>query len=182
MEIKTTILAKKQSINLSIAGFILMFMFGALAMILHAKFRLPLHLPGRHGLEFMLLLLIGKNITQLRFSGLAASMGVSSMLFVPFLGFKDPFMAAVFVLPGIAMDVIFYFFPKLNSKMWMQALVAGISYSIIPISRFIISDITGIIYGSLISGLLYPILTHFTFGFIGGLGGTSLVKVIRKKK
>lgn len=87
METKSTIITKKQSINLSIAGFIFMFMLGAFAMILHAKFRLPLHLPGRHGLEFMLLLLIGKNITQLRFSGLAASMGVSSMLFVPFLGF-----------------------------------------------------------------------------------------------
>lgn len=182
METKTTIITKKQSINLSIAGFILMFILGAFAMILHAKFRLPLHLPGRHGLEFMLLLLIGKNITQLRFSGLAASMGVSSMLFVPFLGFHDPFMAAVFVLPGIAMDVIFYFFPKLNSKIWMQAIVAGISYSIIPLSRFIISDITGIIYGSLIGGLFYPFLTHFIFGFIGGLGGTSLVKVLSKKK
>lgn len=91
-------------------------------------------------------------------------------------------MAAVFVLPGIAMDVIFYFFPKLNSKIWMQALVAGISYSIIPLSRFLISDITGIIYGSLIGGLLYPFLTHFIFGFIGGLGGTSLVKVLNKKK
>lgn len=182
METKTIITTQKQSLSISIAEFLLMFFLGAFAMVLHAKFRFPLNLPGRHGLEFMMLLLIGRNLTQLRFSGFASSLGVSAMLFVPFLGFHDPFMAAVFILPGIAIDIFYNAFPAQNKKIWMLALASGIAYSLIPISRMIISYFTGFVYESLITGLLFPVFTHFVFGFIGGLGGTALVKAFGKKK
>jgi hypothetical protein len=182
MELKSTLITQKQSIGLSIAEFLLMFLLGAMAIVLHARLRIPLHLPGRHGIEFMMLLLIGRNVTHFRFSGLYASLGIASMLFVPVLGFKDPFMMVVFILPGIAIDVFYNAFPKINKNIWMLALASGIAYALIPVSRMIISMFTGFMYESLLTGLMYPLFTHFSFGFIGGMGGTALVKAFRKKK
>jgi hypothetical protein len=67
-------------------------------------------------------------------------------------------------------------------RIWMLALASGIAYALIPVSRMIISMFTGFMYESLLTGLMYPLFTHFSFGFIGGMGGTALVKAFRKKK
>lgn len=182
MNSNTILSTDKQSIGISIAEFLLLFLLGAMAIVLHARLRIPLHLPGRHGIEFMMLLLIGRNVTHFRFSGLYSSLGVASMLMIPVLGFKDPFMLAIFILPGIAIDIFYNVFPRLNKKIWMLALASGFAYSLIPVSRLLISLFTGYMYESLLTGLLFPFFTHFAFGFIGGLGGTALVKVFKKNK
>jgi len=182
MDTNDKIFIQEKSISNNIAAFLLMFLLGAMAIVLHARLRIPLHLPGRHGIEFMMLLMIGRSLTQFRFSGLYASMGVASMLMIPVLGFKDPFMMVVFILPGIAIDVFYNVFPRLNKKIWMLALASGAAYALIPLSRMIISMFTGYFYTSLLSGLLFPFLTHFAFGFIGGLGGSALIKAFKKNK
>ena len=88
------------SISTKLEIFILLFL-GMTAIFAHARFRTPLHIPGHHGLEFMALLLIGRTMTKHKWGSVIFSMGVASLLFVPFLGFKDPFMALVFIIPGI---------------------------------------------------------------------------------
>ncbi|NVN95129.1 MAG: hypothetical protein HXX18_07600 [Bacteroidetes bacterium] len=178
----TTIASEKRSLSLTIAEFILLFLLGAMAIVLHARLRIPLRLPGRHGIEFMMLLLIGRNISKFRFASSFSSLGVASMLVIPMLGFKDPFMSVVFILPGIAIDSFYNVFPKINKNIWFLALAAGIAYALIPISRLLISLSTGFVYESLLGSFFYPLATHFVFGFIGGLGGSALVKAFNKKK
>jgi hypothetical protein len=177
-----TIAIQKRTFALTIAEFMLLFLLGATAIVLHSKLRIPLHLPGRHGIEFMLLLLIGRNISSFRFACSFSSLGVASMLVIPMLGFKDPYMSVVFILPGIATDLFYNAFPKINKNIWLLALAAGFAYALIPVSRLIISLSTGFMYESLLGGFLYPLATHFIFGFIGGLGGSALVKAFNKKK
>ncbi|MFZ4741479.1 MAG: hypothetical protein ACOYLE_09990 [Bacteroidales bacterium] len=177
-----TIAIQKRTFALTIAEFMLLFLLGATAIVLHSKLRIPLHLPGRHGIEFMLLLLIGRNISSFRFASSFSSFGVASMLVIPMLGFKDPFMLVIFILPGITIDLFYNTFPKINKNIWLLALAAGFAYALIPISRLIISLSTGFMYESFLGGFLYPLATHFVFGFIGGLGGTALVKAIKNRK
>ncbi len=174
------IASKNRSLSLTIAEFVLLFLLGAMAIVLHARLRIPLHLPGRHGIEFMMLLLIGRNISKFRFATSLSSLGVASMLVIPMLGFKDPFMSVVFILPGLAIDLFYNAFPKINKNIWFLALAAGIAYALIPISRLIISLSTGFMYESMLGGFVYPLATHFGFGFIGGLGGSALVKAVKK--
>jgi len=49
--------------------------FGLLAIILHAKLRSPLRLPGHHGLEFMALMIIGRNISRFSYASSISSIG-----------------------------------------------------------------------------------------------------------
>jgi hypothetical protein len=180
MNIKS--ISQKRSLALSIAEFIFLFLLGATAIVLHSKLRIPLHLPGRHGIEFMMLLLIGRSVSSFRYASSISTLGVSAMLVVPMLGFTDPFVAVNFILPGIAIDLCYNIFPKIHKNIWLLALSAGIAYALIPISRLLISLSTGYMYASFLGGFLYPLATHFGFGFIGGLGGSALVKAVSKRK
>jgi hypothetical protein len=182
MEIKSTTTVQKHSFALTIAEFILLFLLGSLAIVLHARLRIPLHLPGRHGIEFMMLLMIGRSISSFRFATSLSSLGVASMLVIPILGFKDPFMLGIFILPGIIIDLFYNNLPKIKNNIWLLALISGIAYAVIPVARLLISVSTGYLYESFLGGFMYPLAMHFLFGFIGGLGGSSLVKAVRRKR
>ncbi|MFZ4398990.1 MAG: hypothetical protein ACOYO1_03060 [Bacteroidales bacterium] len=173
---------QRKTFALTLAEFIFLFLLGAMAIVLHSRLRIPLHLPGRHGIEFMMLIIIGRSFSSFRFASSFSSLGVASMLIIPILGFKDPFVSIVFILPGFAVDLFYNSFPKFNKNIWALALASGFAYALIPVSRLVISLSTGYLYESFLGGFLYPLATHFIFGFIGGLGGSSLIKAFKKKK
>lgn len=158
---------------------VLLFLFGALAILAHSKLRIPLRIPGHHGLEFMLLMLIGRGLSEEKFASSIFSLGVASLIFIPGLGFKDPFMTMVYILPGIAMDFFYLTLVKSIRKDWVLALASGFSYALIPIFRVLISSLTGFIYPSLMGGIFYPIILHFIFGSVGGFLGYKISHSIK---
>jgi hypothetical protein len=129
---------------------------------------------------YMALLIGGKLLSKKPYASSLSSVGASLMLFVP-LGFHDPFMPLLYLLPGFITDLCFRFGLQWRTKLWLIALICGLAYMTIPLSRIIITSITGFPFGSFVSGFLRPTLFHFVFGFAGGLGGTSLVRLFRKK-
>ncbi len=154
---------------------------GIFAITLHAKLRIPLHIPGKHGLIFMFLLIAGFSLTQIRYAALIACSGASALLFTNLLGFADPFIAVTYLIMGFSMDFLLNRFHFLQAKFWFVALVCGISYAIIPVSRIFIHLLTGFPYSSLLSGYIFPILSHFLFGSLGGLLGFLTLQATKKK-
>jgi hypothetical protein len=174
--------SKSLALDLSknIAEILLLIGIGMIGVLLHAKFRVPLKLPGHHGLIYMALLITGRLLSKKPYASSLSSVGAAVMLMFP-LGFKDPFMPLIYLLPGLILDLGTRFGHKKNMNMFLLALVCGLSYMTIPISRIIISTFTGFPYGSLLNGFLWPLVTHFIFGAAGGLAGTALVRAFRKK-
>lgn len=175
---KTVVLIGNFAIPKSIE-WILLFLFGALAILAHSKLRIPLRIPGHHGLEFMLLMLVGRGLSGEKFASSIFSLGVASLIFIPGLGFKDPFMTLIYILPGFAIDLFFNTIFKSMKKDWLIALSAGFAYALIPVFRVIISSLTGYIYPSLMAGIFYPIFLHFIFGSLGGFLGFKISKTIK---
>ena len=161
---------------------LLLFALGGLAMVLHAKMRIPIRVPGHHGLEFMALMIGGRSISRMPIASTVSGMGVAAFCLLPFLGFRDPFMPIVFFIPGLLIDLGFNVFPKLKAKVWFLGLVAALAHVSIPVTRTIISLVTGYQYGSLQGGLLYPLSTYLEFGLMGGLLGAGVVWAFRRKK
>jgi hypothetical protein len=163
-----------------ITEFILLAGIGAAGVLLHAYLRVPLKLPGHHGIIFMALLLSGRLISNKKFASSYSSIGAAAMLLIPF-GFKDPFLPVIYLFPGFIIDLFFNTFKKINFHLLFLAVICGLAYMTIPITRLVITLITGFPFGSFVGGFLYPISTHFIFGFAGGLipAGISL---FRKKK
>lgn len=154
---------------------------GAIAILLHARFKSPLSIPGHHGLEFMGLLIIGRMSSQLRFASSISSLSIGILLLFPVFGFTDPLMGFNYMLPGIMLDIYYQIGGKINSKATFLALIAGLSYMTIPFSRLLISVSTGYQYGAFIKyGFVTPFVSWFAFGLAGGLLGLGISNIFTK--
>lgn len=148
---------------------------GGLAVALHAILRIPLGLPGRHGIEWMVVLIVGRALSRFRGAGTIASIGASLTSFIPALHADDPFIWIIYLLPGPVMDAAFYYFPHFAQKVWFLVLLGGLVHVTKPIARLIISFLFSWPFGSFRNGIVYPIASHFLFGMIGGLLGAQIV-------
>jgi hypothetical protein len=168
-------------ILLDVSEIILLAGIGAAGVLIHAYLRIPLKLPGHHGVIYMALLLSGRLISKKNFAASLSSIGAAAMLLIP-LGFKDPFMPVIYLFPGFIVDIFFNSFKTIRPKVILLALVCGLAYMTIPVTRIFITLSTGFPYGSFITGFFYPLFTHFIFGFAGGLIPAGIQFFTRKKK
>jgi hypothetical protein len=177
---KTILKVYPISISYQITEFILLAGIGALGVLIHAYLRIPMKLPGHHGVIYMALLMSGRLISKKSYASSLSSIGAAAMLLVP-LGFKDPFIPIIYLFPGYIVDILFYQFKKLQPKIIFPAIICGLAYMIIPLIRIVIAMITGFHYGSLMGGFLYPVFTHFIFGFTGGFIVSGVYSIYRKR-
>jgi hypothetical protein len=162
-------------------GFFL-FLSGVLAMILHARLRIPMHLPGKQGILFMFIVMSASLLSRFRFSTLLTTTGAAALLLTGFGGFDDPFMPIPYLLLGFVLDMIFSSPSEIKTKSWFIGLAGGLGFSLVPLCRAIISLLTGLPYSSLFNGVVYPWLTHFLFGFAGSLLAALAVKTLSDKQ
>lgn len=168
------------NITISIAEIALLTLIGAIGVLLHARFRFPLHMPGHWGLVFMTLLVSGRLFSQRKYASSLSSIGASLMLLMP-LGFRDPLMPVMYMIPGLLLDVFYFVFRSKNQHYLFVGLLSGIAYMTIPLIRMAISLVTGMFFGSFAAGFFYPILMHFVFGAIGGLIALGAFTLIKNK-
>ena len=154
---------------------------GISAIVLRSYLRIPLGIPGRHGLEFMALLIIARRVSKLPFASVVAMIGASTFMFVPFIGTKDPFLPIIYLLMGGVLDILYFMFRNPENRLAILSLIGGLAYMVIPISRLGVYLFTGVLERSFIkSGFIIPILSHFAFGVAGALLGAGLIFSIKK--
>lgn len=176
----TSGLIHNRTLRLTLEALLLMGL-GALAVLLHARLRSPISVPGHHGIEFMALLMLGRLSSNLRFASTFSSFGIGLLLLFPVFGFNDPMMGFNMMLPGFLLDFCYHFGGKFSRKAWFVMLIAGFSYMLIPLSRLIINAFTGYPYGAFLKyGPIIPVVSHFTFGLMGGLLGTGVSNILKK--
>lgn len=181
---------KKSSITISllkayeieVVKVFLVFLLGAFAIIVHAKLRIPLGIPGRHGIIFMALLFFGKYMYNSKFSGSLFSLGCNSILMFSNLGFNDPYMPVIIMFPGLITDIFPMIFRNKSAKFWFTVLIGAIAYMSIPTLRTIIMTLTNYPYNSLLKNPYLPFLTHFLFGAIGTCLTFVINRAIQKRK
>jgi len=160
---------------------LIVFAAGFGAVILHSRFRNPIGMPGHHGLEFMALATMTALFFRFRMRGVVFALGAGSALFLPFLGFTDPFAEFVFMLPAIVLcllsDAI-----KVSGKAATLVLLAfgGLAYMTIPLARLIIHAATGFPYKSLLVSPVYITIMHFAFGAAGALLGYLIYRGLKR--
>lgn len=157
-------------------------MVGALAITIHSKLKIPIHLSGKHGMLFMFLVILGSSFTSIKYSVTICTLGASALLFSNTLGFTDPLRSALYILIGFAFDFLINVSLRLKTKLLYIAFVSGISYMLIPIVRMIFSLSSGFVYPSLLTGMLFPVFTHFVFAFTGGLLAVIAIRALNKKQ
>ncbi|MBU0765063.1 MAG: hypothetical protein KJ607_09535, partial [Bacteroidetes bacterium] len=157
---------------------------GITAALLHARFRFPLNIPGRHGLDFMMLIMAGRLLSRFRYAATVTVIGAALTTLIPGLGFTDAFLPVYFIGAGIILDVMFPSVRRKTGNIVALAAIGGLAFMIIPIARYLVY-FAGYPYVSILKhGPVIPLLTHFVFGAAGalvGAGAVSLIGKLRKK-
>lgn len=160
---------------------IFLLLISMLAVTLHAKLRIPMGIPGKHGLLFMFLMITGKMASRFSFAATISSAGAAALLFFNLLGFSDPFMPAIYLVIGFTLDLLFAVYGKRRTPALLIAFFCGVSYLMIPLLRSLLSAYVHIPYHSLMSNAFMTFLLHFIFGAAGGLAGAALMNSAVKK-
>lgn len=160
---------------------VLLLSLGATVVILHTYTRAPLHLPGRQGLQWMAIFIVGRILSRRKYAATTSSVGAATLSALPMWGFSDPLMPLIFLLPGIAIDFGYGAIQRWQHNVWFLATLGGLAMAVKPLVRFLISLATGWPYGSLLFGLGYPLASHIFFGFMGALAGAALVHTIWRR-
>ena len=160
---------------------LLLVIAGALAIVLHARLRTPLNIPGHHGIEFMAIILGARLSTNIKWASSISAMGIGIFILFPVLGFKDPMMGLNYMLPCIALDLAYNYLPMAKYRNLILTVAAGFGYMMIPLSRVIITLSTGYPYSSFLKhGFFTPFATFLIFGFLGGALGTGFYQIGKK--
>ncbi len=153
---------------------------GFTVVLLHAEFRLPLRLPGRHGLEWMAMLIMVRSASKYRWAASVSSWGAAAFSLLPLWGFGDPLIPLTYFIPGVLIDVVFNASGRWQGKLWFLACLGAIAHATKPLVQFVISSTSHWVFNSLLYGLAYPVAMHLMFGFVGAFIGAGLV--LRSKK
>jgi len=172
---------KVSQINLTtVIEVLIPIVLGVAAIVAHARYRSHINLPGHHGLEFMALLLVAFSTSKLKWSSYLFSLGVAAFVFVPFLGFKSPLVAMVYIVPGIVFGLLSTL-PFINkNKIWLLAIIGGLAYGSIPLFRLIFGLTTGIMHKSVMLAPVITILFFILFGLTGSLAGLGAHRLFKK--
>jgi hypothetical protein len=154
--------------KLNLAEALLLISGGVLAAVLHRTFDLSLGLPGHHGIEWMVLLILGRVSSPFRSAGTLTSIGAAFASSLPFLHGGNPLSWFFYLLPGPALDFAFYYLPRLAEKPWFLILLGGLAHVTKPFGQLTINLVTGWPFGSFRYGVLYPFASHLLFGMFGG--------------
>jgi len=146
------------------------------AVVLHRFFRIPLGLPGRHGVEWMALLVAGRAFSRFRGAGTVSAGSAALFSLIPYWGASgEPLGWLTYLIAGVAVDLVINRWPEIRQKLWALVVLGALGHATKPLLRALITAVTGLPFHSLWSGLFYPLFTHILFGATGGLlAGTSV--------
>lgn len=162
---------------------LLIIMGGALAAYMHFKLKIPLNIPGHHGLEFMAIFMLIRLESSLKYAATVATLGVGLFFLIPGMGAGTPLHSLGYMLPGIILDLLYRFMGGRAHIVIIAAMVAGLSYMSIPLSRLFIQLSSGYHFMAFIKfGIMYTMLSFFFFGFLGGTLGYGLSSIKSKLK
>lgn len=153
---------------------------GVLTIVLHETFHYPLKLPGHHGLEGMALLALGRLSCTNRWA--ATIVALSTAATAAATGAEhDLASAALNIAPGVVMDLAVLLFSNWRTQLLVLPLIAGLAHATKPIIRWGLAETMGVHFGSLRSGVLFPLGTHLAYGFTGALIAVLLWRTTTKR-
>lgn len=142
---------------------------GFLVVVVHVTFRIPVRLHGRHGIELMALVLVGKLSVNRRWSASTVGLGAGAFSALPFWSFRDPLMPLLFLLPGLVVDGAYHLFESWGRTMPFLLVIGALAHTTKPLLRAAAAASIGLEYGFLRDGLIYGLALHLLFGALGGL-------------
>jgi len=170
-----------QSLSLSTANMLemlLLVMAGGMVAYMHFNTRIPLSIPGHHGLEFMGVYALIRLSSSMKYAGSMAMLGTGIILLMPGAGGGAMMHGFSYLLPGLILDLAYMMGKDKLRMLFVISIVSGLAYMCIPLSRAMLNAFTGYPYMAFVKyGAVYTILSFFFFGMLGGTLGYGLFTI-----
>jgi len=152
-----------------IAEIFFLFVAGIFAAVAQQYLKMPMQLPGKQGLLFMLILSSTVTLSRIKGAGTITSSGATAFMLLFQVSSGDVFKPFLILFVGIVLDFLISFWRKIGQPLFFLGLAGALSWAVIPVSRMFISMFSGVYFYSFSSGVLYPIATHLLFGFTAAI-------------
>ncbi|WP_217424603.1 hypothetical protein [Nitrogeniibacter mangrovi] len=147
---------------------------GVLAVIAHATFRIPLNLPGHHGLEWMALLVIARQGASYRWAAGVVAIGAAVTAMVPAIGFHNPLTPLYYLVPALALDLMWRVAPvRWHTSVPALAGMAALAFATKPLVQAV-GLMAGVTQAHGGQALIYVIAMHMVFALVGGAVAAAL--------
>lgn len=142
---------------------------GALGVVLHALVRVPLHLPGHHGLEWMALLAFGRMGIGRRWFASGVGTAAAGLSYLPLWGLHSLLAPLGYLVSAVLFDVICNVAPARAPRLMVLAVSAGLAFAAVGAITFY----AGVHVWSGHPGLVVWLWAHAAFGLVGAVIGAQ---------
>lgn len=142
-------------------------------------FRIPLHIPGHSAVYVIPLMVVGKVASRSRVGGIGIG-GLSGTM-MAFWGLGGGFLLGIprYLFMGAVIDILLQ---KRNAQYGTVHLIAAGAFA--NFAKFfvglVIASVVGIPVFFIHLGLTYSVITHITFGALGGFLAVLALKVMKR--
>ncbi len=155
---------------------------GALATLIHEAARIGLHLPGRHGIEWLAILLLARTASSLRGAALVVAVGAILASMASAAAHEPLSMRwLIYLLQAGAIDALFVAWPSLFRSLPALLLTGAAVHAVAPLTKQAVHGLSGMPFGSLSQGIGYPLLSHMLFGACGALAAWFCMRLARRR-
>lgn len=166
--------------DVSFAHYALLLCFGVLLAGLHQGWDLHLGLPGHFGLVWMAGIVLARQKSAVTWAASVAALGYAGGT-AAFAGLAHHglLQAPLYILSTLVVDLAWGIDSRRCAKLFGAALLGGVAFMLKPLMLFAVAHGLSINLTAVRSGLLFSLLTHFSFGAVGAIIGTLLARAGR---
>jgi hypothetical protein len=153
---------------------------GVLAAVLMQKLKVPMHLPGKQGILFLLIIISSARSSRLPMAATIATSGSAFFLYMFAFDSTDVFKPLLLMIVAAGLDAIIYLHRNKTIGNIAFIILAGAVWTLMPLIKLVISLFTGFPFPSFISGFAYPFATHLLFGVIAATLALFTLRLFKK--
>ena len=153
---------------------------GILAAVLHQKLKIPIHLPGKQGIVFLLIIISAARSSRIPMAATIAAAGSAFFFYTFAFDSTDILKPILYLLVAGGIDILIHLHRNKILNNFSFIILSGAAWSLIPLIRLFITLFTGFPYKSFLSGFAYPFVTHLLFGAIAAALAVVTLRLIKK--
>lgn len=152
--------------------------FSVFVALAKGYFRVPLHIPGHSALYVIPLMILGRKASRNRLGG--TGIGGLSGAMMAFFGLGGGFLLGIprYLFMGAVIDIVLWKDSADLSAMHLVAAGALANFAKFFVG-LVIASMVGIPAFFIQLGMTYSVMTHMTFGAIGGFLAFGVMKAFR---
>ena len=166
--------------SFTLRDLVLMALVAALVAVGTIMVHIPMHVPGKSGVVWIALLVVGRGLVDKRGAGLL--MGIVAGVLVTFagLGSESLLTWTKFAAAGLALDAATWAVGGDLTRLWAAALAGAAAH----LAKLVMMTLVGLLLGLPLTvvavGLGLTATTHALFGAIGGVLGALVLRALKK--